>query len=117
MRRADTISKFKTPGLRNVERTAPYMHNGVFKTLEEVVDFYNDGGGVGRGLEVQGQDFRVTKLDLTDQQKRDLISFLKALNDLAAPPAMPAAVPSGLPVAGDLGAQASLPAGLGSRAP
>jgi len=36
---------FKTPTVRNVELTAPYMHNGVYKTLEEVVDFYNKGGG------------------------------------------------------------------------
>ncbi|MDX2032890.1 MAG: cytochrome c peroxidase [Blastocatellia bacterium] len=100
IRREDTFGMFKTPGLRNVERTAPYMHNGVFKTLEEVVDFYNDGGGRGRGLNVPSQDTKVQKLDLTDQQKRDLVAFLKSLNDLAPPPVVPDRVPSGLPVVG-----------------
>jgi cytochrome c peroxidase len=99
LRRPDGIGKFKTPGLRNVTQTAPYMHNGVFDTLEEVVEFYNEGGGTGRGLQVNGQDFRVTKLELTEQQKRDLVAFLKALDDLTRPPAVPSTVPSGLPVA------------------
>jgi cytochrome c peroxidase len=98
--RADAFGMFKTPGLRNLSRTAPYMHNGIFATLEEVVDFYNDGGGRGRGLEVPNQDFKVTKLDLTEQQKRDLVSFLKALDDTAPAPLPPARVPSGLPVGG-----------------
>ncbi len=100
LRRPDGIGKFKTPGLRNVAQTAPYMHNGVFDTLEEVIDFYNEGGGVGRGLQVNGQDFRVTKLELTEQQKRDLVAFLKSLDDLTPPPAVPPSVPSGLPAAG-----------------
>jgi cytochrome c peroxidase len=108
LRRPDGIGKFKTPGLRNVTQTAPYMHNGVFDTLEEVIDFYNEGGGVGRGLQVNGQDFRVTKLELTEQQKRDLVAFLKALDDLTPPPAVPRAVPSGLPVAGTTEAASKL---------
>jgi cytochrome c peroxidase len=97
--RVDDFGMFKTPALRNVSRTAPYMHNGIFATLEEVVDFYNDGGGRGRGLNVPNQDFKVTKLNLTEQQKRDLVSFLKALDDLTPPPLLPASLPSGLPVA------------------
>ena len=100
IRREDGFGMFKTPGLRNVERTAPYMHNGAFKTLEEVVEFYNDGGGRGRGQNPYSQDSKVAKLDLTDQQKKDLVAFLKGLNDLSAPPAVPASVPSGLPVVG-----------------
>lgn len=100
LRRQDGFGMFKTPGLRNVERTAPYMHNGAFKTLEEVVEFYNDGGGRGRGLDVFSQDTKVTKLNLSQQQKQDLVAFLKSLNDLAPPPAPPANVPSGLPVGG-----------------
>jgi cytochrome c peroxidase len=98
--RADSFGMFKTPGLYNVSRTAPYMHNGVFATLEEVIDFYNEGGGRGRGLDVPNQDFKITKLNLTEQQKRDLVSFLKALDDIAPPPQPPARVPSGLPVGG-----------------
>lgn len=100
LRRQDGFGMFKTPGLRNITRTAPYMHNGVFNTLEEVIDFYNDGGGRGRGLEVYSQDAKVAKLDLSDQQKKDLVSFLKALDDLAPPPKAPASVPSSLPVGG-----------------
>jgi len=100
IRRQDGFGMFKTPGLRNVSRTAPYMHNGGFNTLEEVVDFYNDGGGGGRGLDVYSQDAKVAKLDLTEQQKKDLVSFLKSLDDTAAPPLVPTSAPSGLPVAG-----------------
>ncbi|MGH9939492.1 MAG: cytochrome-c peroxidase [Blastocatellia bacterium] len=100
IRRQDGFGMFKTPGLRNVARTAPYMHNGGFNTLEEVVDFYNDGGGRGRGLDVYSQDTKVAKLDLTERQKKDLVSFMKALDDTAAPPLVPPGVPSGLPVAG-----------------
>src|SRR5215470_1261323 len=100
IRRRDGFGMFKTPGLRNVARTAPYMHNGAFNTLEEVVDFYNDGGGRGRGLDVYSQDAKVSKLDLTDRQKKDLVSFLKSLDDTAPPPQLPASVPSGLPVVG-----------------
>lgn len=100
MRREDGFGMFKTPGLRNVERTAPYMHNGAFKTLEEVVEFYNDGGGRGRGQDAYSQDSKVAKLNLTEQQKKDLVAFLKSLNDLSPPPVVPATVPSGLPVVG-----------------
>ncbi|MBS1788944.1 MAG: cytochrome-c peroxidase [Acidobacteria bacterium] len=100
MRREDGFGMFKTPGLRNVERTAPYMHNGAFKTLEEVVEFYNDGGGRGRGQDAYSQDSKVAKLNLTEQQKKDLVAFLKGLNDLSPPPLVPASVPSGLPVVG-----------------
>lgn len=100
LRREDGFGMFKTPGLRNVARTAPYMHNGAFKTLEEVVEFYNDGGGRGRGHDALAQDVKVSKLDLSDQQKKDLVAFLKALNDLAPPPKAPDSVPSGLPVSG-----------------
>jgi cytochrome c peroxidase len=100
MRREDGFGMFKTPGLRNVERTAPYMHNGAFKTLEEVVEFYNDGGGRGRGKDAFAQDAKVAKLDLSEQQKKDLVAFLKALNSLSPPPIVPETVPSGLPVSG-----------------
>ena len=46
---------FKTPTVRNVEQTAPYMHNGIYNTLEEVVDFYNRGGGAGIGIQQELQ--------------------------------------------------------------
>ncbi|MFZ4626787.1 MAG: cytochrome c peroxidase [Blastocatellia bacterium] len=100
IRRRDGFGQFKTPGLRNVSQTAPYMHNGLFRTLEEVVEFYNDGGGRGRGIEVISQDSKVAKLDLTEAQRRDLVDFLRALDSLESPPIIPSRVPSGLPVVG-----------------
>ena len=66
---------FKTPTLREIEHTAPYMHDGSLKTLEEVVEFYNKGGVKNRNL-----DENIKALNLTDQEKRDLVAFLKALS-------------------------------------
>jgi cytochrome c peroxidase len=74
-------NSFKTPTIRNIEFTAPYMHNGVYKTLEEVIDFYNDGGGLGLGLEVPNQTLPEDKLNLSDKEKKQLIAFMKTLTD------------------------------------
>lgn len=70
---------FKTPGLRNIGLTAPYMHNGVYATLEEVMDFYNLGGGIGLGIDVPNQTLPTEKLNLTKQEIADIIEFMKAL--------------------------------------
>jgi cytochrome c peroxidase len=75
---------FKTPTLRNVALTAPYMHNGVFETLDEVVDFYNAGGGVGRGERLPGQTLPSRKLGLTSDERRDVVAFLRSLTDSSA---------------------------------
>ena len=72
---------FKTPGIRNVALTAPYMHNGVFKTLEEVVDFYNEGGGKGLNIDLSNQSLPFEKLGLSANEKRDIILFMKTLTD------------------------------------
>ena len=72
---------FKTPTLRNVELSAPYMHNGVFQTLEEVVEFYNNGGGAGQGMNLPSQSLSSDSLHLSDQEKIDLVNFMKALTD------------------------------------
>jgi cytochrome c peroxidase len=74
---------FKTPNLRNVELTAPYMHNGGFRTLDEVVDFYDGGGGTGLGIELPNQTLPPDSLHLSDQEKRDLVAFHSALTDTA----------------------------------
>jgi cytochrome c peroxidase len=66
---------FKTPTLRSVADTAPYMHDGAFKTLEEVVDFLDQGGGANPNLSPL-----VRKLLLTQEEKADLVAFLKALS-------------------------------------
>ena len=74
---------FKTPSLRNVAITAPYMHNGVFSSLEEVVDFYNKGGGVGLGLVIDNQTLPSDKLELNDKEIKALVAFMKTLTDKA----------------------------------
>lgn len=63
---------FKTAGLRDIARSAPYMHDGSLKTLEEVVDYYNKGGVPNNHL-----DEEIFPLKLTDEEKRDLVTFLK----------------------------------------
>ena len=93
---------FRTPSLRNIALTAPYMHNGAFATLEEVIDFYAQGGGHAYGKE--NVDRFVLGFDLSDQEKADMVAFLKALTDEKALTgesemlSIPAEVPSGLPV-------------------
>ncbi|GAA4017583.1 cytochrome c peroxidase [Hymenobacter fastidiosus] len=72
---------FKTPTLRNVALTAPYMHNGQYRTLEEVLDFYNQGGGLGLGLDVDNQTLPPDKLGLTKTDMADLKAFLLTLTD------------------------------------
>lgn len=78
------IFSFKTPSLRNAALTAPYMHNGVFNTLEQVVDFYNKGGGNGLHIAPDNQTLPFDKLNLTAQEKRDIVLFMKALTDTSA---------------------------------
>ncbi|HYV99417.1 MAG TPA: cytochrome c peroxidase [Gemmatimonadaceae bacterium] len=72
---------FKPPTLRNVALTAPYMHNGVYRTLEEVVRFYNGGGGAGIGINLPNQTLGADGLRLTDAEQRALIMFMRALTD------------------------------------
>ncbi|WP_339836492.1 cytochrome c peroxidase [uncultured Flavobacterium sp.] len=72
---------FKTPTLRNIEKTAPYMHNGVYTTLEEVIDFYDKGGTAGLGIVLEFQTLPPDKLNLSNQEKNDLIIFMKTLTD------------------------------------
>ncbi|HYP06273.1 MAG TPA: cytochrome c peroxidase [Bryobacteraceae bacterium] len=66
---------FKTPTLREIARTAPYMHDGSMKTLEEVIDFYYKGGLPNKNLAKT-----VRKLNLTADEKKDLVAFLTALS-------------------------------------
>lgn len=89
---------FRVPSLRNVARTAPYMHDGSIPTLEEVVRFYAEGGGRARGVDPARIDGQVRAFDLRDGQVEALVAFLGALTDESARPAVPATLPSGLPV-------------------
>lgn len=77
---------FKVTSLRNVALTGPYMHNGVFETLEEVIEFYDRGGGVGIGLTLPYQSLPAAPLRLTANEKRDLVAFLGALTDTVPKP-------------------------------
>jgi cytochrome c peroxidase len=73
---------FRVPTVRNVGRTAPYFHNGRYPTLDQVVDFYDKGGGRGLGVDVPEQDPEVRPLHLTREEKRVLLVFLReALTD------------------------------------
>jgi len=89
---------FKVPTLRNVELTAPYMHNGVFATLEEVVDFYANGGGHQFPEPLRGIDDKIGKFTLTPEEKADLVAFLKALTDTSNQPEPPTRLPSNMPI-------------------
>jgi len=75
---------FKTPTLRSIIETAPYMHDGALKTLEEVVDFLNAGGGANSNLSPL-----VKPLNLTPEEKTDLVAFLKALTGEPIPFQLP----------------------------
>lgn len=80
---------FKTPTVRNIVRTAPYFHHGAYRTLEQVIEFYDRGGGVGLGLSVPNQDPDVRKLNLSPEEKSVLLEFLRvALNDATKAPAL-----------------------------
>jgi cytochrome c peroxidase len=86
---AEMRHAFRTGSLRNSGYTAPYMHNGVYRTLEEVIDFYDAGGGTGKGLEVPNQTLAGDSLHLTAVEKKSLLAFLHSLNEtivLEAPP-------------------------------
>jgi hypothetical protein len=75
------MGSFKTPGLRNVALTAPYQHNGGQLTLEQIVEFYNRGGDFA-GQNIQQLDPNIQPLALTQQEKSDLVAFLRdALTD------------------------------------
>ncbi len=75
---------FKTSTVRNVEITAPYFHNGAYNTLEEVLEFYDHGGGAGLGLEVVNQTLAGDSLHLTQNEKDAIIAFMKSLTDNTA---------------------------------
>ncbi|MBS0327987.1 MAG: hypothetical protein JSS46_15770 [Proteobacteria bacterium] len=86
------IGKFRTPGLRELKYTAPYMHNGRFATLGEVVDFFDRGGGMG-----PNRSPLLHPLHLGEQEKHDLVAFLESLSMdhplVVAAPQLPPLVP------------------------
>ena len=72
---------FKTVTVRNANETAPYFHNGTYATLDDVLEFYNQGGGEGMGISTRNQTLGSDKLNLTTEEKNDIIAFIKSLSD------------------------------------
>jgi cytochrome c peroxidase len=110
---ADKSYAFRTPSLRNVQLTGPYMHNGVFASLNEVLDFYRRvSRGRGRGgfgsrslnpnVTPGDLDPLLRQLNMRGRGQREIIAFLQALDDPGFDRAIPARVPSGFQVGGDL---------------
>ena len=96
---------FRTPSLRNLALTAPYMHNGLFATLEDVVEFYDDVGDRNErnaNVERNQIDPLIRTLDDPDDHERELIAFLNALNDDNYDRKIPDRVPSGLNPGGEI---------------
>lgn len=72
---------FKTPTIRNIGKTSPYMHNGVYNTLKEVMDFYNKGGGEGLGIHNEYQTLPFDSLNLSKKEISQVIDFMQTLTD------------------------------------
>lgn len=104
----EMLHAFRTGSLRNISHTAPFGHNGVFKTLEEVIEFYDTGGGQGKGLIIPNQTLSSDSLHLTIPEKKQLIQFLKSLDEqiiIDIPPAR-------LPVSSNKELNLRIPKGL-----
>jgi cytochrome c peroxidase len=93
----ETLDAFRTGSIRNAQYTKPYMHNGVFSSLEQVIDFYDAGGGTGKRLTVSNQTLPGDSLKLSSKEKQELMAFIRSLNEhiVFEDP------PSGLPVSSD----------------
>lgn len=98
---------FRTPSLRNLAFTAPYMHNGVFEDIRDVLDFYNDiSGGNGDSQNNNVNDNQIDEdardLNINNRAINDIIRFLETLNDDDFDTSIPASLPSGLSVGGEI---------------
>jgi cytochrome c peroxidase len=89
----ETLHAFRTGSLRNAEHTKPYMHNGVFQTLDQVIDFYDAGGGIGKKLDVPNQTLAPDSLRLTATEKKELLAFIHSLNERIIFDEAPATLP------------------------
>lgn len=90
----ETLHAFRTGSIRNAEHTKPYMHNGVFSSLEQVIDFYDAGGGLGKKMRVDNQTLSGDSLKLTATDKKDLMAFIYSLNEEIIFEAPPASLPT-----------------------
>lgn len=101
---ADTFA-FRTPSLRNLRFTAPYMHNGSFQNLRRVLEFYEDISNAkvrNKNIPAERYDPFVRALELNVKEMSLIISFLNTLNDDSFDKEIPEVVPSGLPVGGNI---------------
>ena len=96
----EDLFAFRTVSLRQVAKTPPYMHDGALSTLEEVIEFYDRGGGDEESIDPERIDSNLFSLGLTDREKDDLLHFLEALTDETIQVKLPPRVPSGLKPAG-----------------
>jgi len=81
---AEHLYAFKVPTLRNAAVTAPYMHNGAYATLDQVLDFYEHGGGAGLGAHLPNPTLPTTRLHLTAAERSAIIAFLHTLTDTSS---------------------------------
>jgi len=95
---------FRTPSLRNLTQTAPYMHNGVFSSLEEVMDFYDDVDDESQNIHVSSdrKDEKLSQLNIPDDKVESIIAFLHALNDEDFDKEILEEVPSKLKAGGEI---------------
>ncbi len=91
---AETRNAFRTGTVRNAARTMPYMHNGSIRSLNQLIDFYDGGGGAGRGLPVSNQTLSSDSLHLNKDDKRFLLAFISSLNEKVAADEAPEKLPS-----------------------
>ena len=77
----ETLHAFRTNTVRNSSFTKPYMHNGVFNTMDEVLDFYDTGGGMGHGFSSGNQTLSSDSLHLSDAEKKALKAFMRSLDE------------------------------------
>ncbi len=88
------LGSFKTPAIRNIEYTAPYMHNSAYTTLDEVIDFYVKGGGAGLKLNVPNQTLPFDSLQLSKLEIKQLKKFMLSLTDKSFKFSVPTRLPS-----------------------
>lgn len=90
---------FRTPTLRNVTLTSPFMHNGVHATLEEVMDYYNHG--IAKNTDISSIDPKIKPLHLSSEEMNSIIAFMGSLTDDGYDKTIPDSVPSGLKPGGN----------------
>jgi len=100
----DGTFAFRTASLRNLKFTAPYMHNGIFESLEDVLEFYDDVDGESQNPNISSDqlDQKLKDLNFADDKTDAIIAFIKTLNDDSFPKEELEQVPSGLPVGGNI---------------